>query len=92
MSSNGPPWSRWEIFALTRVRVIVFLVRAIASWYPKIEPSIRICEDLVPQVRAPLEPSPIHARQHQDVGIHVVIDCNDFLAIVKPVQTPDVLL
>src|SRR5262249_50103339 len=51
-----------------------------------------IGNDFVAHVAVPLQPAPIHSREHQDVPINVVVDLNDSLGIVKPMKSPDVLL
>ena len=38
------------------------------------------------------QPPRVHSRQHEDVGIDVVIDSNNAFRIVKPVKPSDVLL
>jgi hypothetical protein len=34
----------------------------------------------------------VHSRQHQDIGIHVIVDLHNTLGIMKSVETPYVLL
>ena len=58
----------------------------------QIEPTLVICQDLVPHARVAFQPAALHVRQHQDVGVNIVVHLNDLLTVVKPLQTADVVL
>src|SRR6266496_4791564 len=38
------------------------------------------------------QPSLVHPRQHRNVRIHIVVDLNNMLVVMKPMQSPDILL
>ena len=58
----------------------------------QIEVALSIGQDLVTHVGIALQPTAIHACEHRDVGINVVVHLDNLLSVVKPVQAADILL
>src|SRR6266404_6310077 len=48
--------------------------------------------DRVADQVVPFQTTRVHSRQHEDVGIHVIVDSHNALGIMKSVETPYVLL
>ncbi len=57
-----------------------------------VQPLLRIVNDFIAHVAVSLHSATVHSRQHQNVGIDVVVDLNDSLGVVKSMKSPDVLL
>src|SRR6266568_3797532 len=48
--------------------------------------------DRVADQVVPFQATGVHSRQHQDVGVHIIVDSHNTLGVMKSVETPYVLL
>src|SRR5271155_3439 len=57
-----------------------------------VQPPRRGRQHFVTHVAVALQSPVVHPREHSDVGIDVIVDFDDTLVIVKPMESSDVLL
>jgi hypothetical protein len=80
------------------IRLIKFLHSASDSFAKsilnapiKIVP-VAVIPDRITDESIAFQSARVHPSQHQYIGIDVIVDLDDTLRVMKPVETPDVLL
>ena len=54
--------------------------------------AVAVIPDRITDESIAFQATRVHSRQHQNVGIHVIVDSHNTLGIMKSVETPHVLL